>query len=112
PAACPLPSRIIASPPRSLLVFLIFLLSASVDPRVLSSFPTRRSSDLPALAFYYISFFHSKTRVNDIIDLRRYTLKQISYFNVYLDRKSTRLNSSHVSISYALFCLKKKHDTP
>src|SRR5699024_11975276 len=27
-----------------------------------------------------------------------------------LDRKSTRLNSSHVSISYAVFCLKKKHE--
>src|SRR5690348_17432648 len=26
----------------------------------------------------------------------------------YLDRKSTRLNSSHPSISYAVFCLKKK----
>src|SRR5699024_11730852 len=26
------------------------------------------------------------------------------------DRKSTRLNSSHVSISYAVFCLKKKKD--
>src|SRR5438067_5339828 len=25
-----------------------------------------------------------------------------------IDRKSTRLNSSHVSISYAVFCLKKK----
>src|SRR5690606_17690988 len=32
----------------------------------------------------------------------------------HLDRKSTRLNSSHVKISYAVFCLKKKknsHDT-
>ena len=28
------------------------------------------------------------------------------------DRKSTRLNSSHVVISYAVFCLKKKTDTP
>src|SRR5699024_11300681 len=28
------------------------------------------------------------------------------------DRKSTRLNSSHVSISYAVFCLKKKKHTP
>src|SRR5207249_5020452 len=28
-----------------------------------------------------------------------------------LDRKSTRLNSSHVSISYAVFCLKKKNKT-
>src|SRR6266496_4493090 len=27
-----------------------------------------------------------------------------------LDRKSTRLNSSHVEISYAVFCLKKKND--
>src|SRR5438309_6200091 len=27
---------------------------------------------------------------------------------LYLDRKSTRLNSSHSSISYAVFCLKKK----
>src|SRR5689334_24679360 len=32
------------------------------------------------------------------------------YFNAIcdLDRKSTRLNSSHSSISYAVFCLKKK----
>src|SRR5438874_8775682 len=28
-----------------------------------------------------------------------------------LDRKSTRLNSSHVEISYAVFCLKKKNIT-
>src|SRR5690348_18210879 len=28
------------------------------------------------------------------------------------DRKSTRLNSSHPSISYAVFCLKKKNPTP
>src|SRR5438067_107984 len=28
------------------------------------------------------------------------------------DRKSTRLNSSHVSISYAVFCLKKKSTVP
>src|SRR5699024_6303206 len=30
------------------------------------------------------------------------------YFTERIDRKSTRLNSSHVSISYAVFCLKKK----
>src|SRR3712207_8220413 len=28
-----------------------------------------------------------------------------------LDRKSTRLNSSHANISYAVFCLKKKHSS-
>src|SRR5699024_11878156 len=31
--------------------------------------------------------------------------------NFPADRKSTRLNSSHVSISYAVFCLKKKKTT-
>src|SRR5690625_5559158 len=30
--------------------------------------------------------------------------------NDYEDRKSTRLNSSHVAISYAVFCLKKKQN--
>src|SRR5690349_23670127 len=29
----------------------------------------------------------------------------------FADRKSTRLNSSHVEISYAVFCLKKKNKT-
>src|SRR5690554_7390912 len=29
-------------------------------------------------------------------------------YNALVDRKSTRLNSSHVRISYAVFCLKKK----
>src|SRR5437773_7704580 len=28
----------------------------------------------------------------------------------YKDRKSTRLNSSHITISYAVFCLKKKNN--
>src|SRR5699024_11278328 len=32
----------------------------------------------------------------------------VSGIRKYEDRKSTRLNSSHVSISYAVFCLKKK----
>src|SRR5688572_18349146 len=32
----------------------------------------------------------------------------ISKDNLLLDRKSTRLNSSHSQISYAVFCLKKK----
>src|SRR3712207_7841325 len=30
----------------------------------------------------------------------------------YADRKSTRLNSSHANISYAVFCLKKKKTQP
>src|SRR5438876_6457456 len=32
----------------------------------------------------------------------------IATSDLHLDRKSTRLNSSHPSISYAVFCLKKK----
>src|SRR5258707_9732339 len=35
-------------------------------------------------------------------------LKEWAYAGFTLDRKSTRLNSSHANISYAVFCLKKK----
>src|SRR5690625_2723498 len=31
-----------------------------------------------------------------------------AFSDEHIDRKSTRLNSSHVAISYAVFCLKKK----
>src|SRR5690606_41791799 len=34
--------------------------------------------------------------------------RAVASFASMLDRKSTRLNSSHVKISYAVFCLKKK----
>src|SRR5438067_9094203 len=42
--------------------------------------------------------------------LPTYNLVPIEFIleNELQDRKSTRLNSSHVSISYAVFCLKKK----
>src|SRR5438067_10038144 len=36
-------------------------------------------------------------------------LRLVAEAQQLLDRKSTRLNSSHVSISYAVFCLKKKN---
>src|SRR3712207_6886405 len=35
-------------------------------------------------------------------------IKGVTVYTVDLDRKSTRLNSSHANISYAVFCLKKK----
>src|SRR5947199_3787640 len=42
-------------------------------------------------------------------------MKQVGRIEVpqeaFLDRKSTRLNSSHLGISYAVFCLKKKKTT-
>src|SRR5690606_39578257 len=40
------------------------------------------------------------------IDSKSYALSK-NVFAQCLDRKSTRLNSSHVKISYAVFCLKK-----
>src|SRR5438874_2805028 len=51
-----------------------------------------------------------------VISMRRYYLDLLQAFQrgeeppglVFEDRKSTRLNSSHVEISYAVFCLKKK----
>src|SRR5436309_9834559 len=43
-------------------------------------------------------------------DLKDYPRQWMA--GIILDRKSTRLNSSHVKISYAVFCLKKKkHNT-
>src|SRR3712207_7117662 len=42
---------------------------------------------------------------NDLDDVGR-TARHLSFFEI--DRKSTRLNSSHANISYAVFCLKKK----
>src|SRR5437899_4135942 len=45
---------------------------------------------------------------DDLLDVLRGApgLRQV------LDRKSTRLNSSHLGISYAVFCLKKKKKEP
>src|SRR5699024_3723860 len=42
---------------------------------------------------------------------QKISVDSASMMNKGLDRKSTRLNSSHVSISYAVFCLKKKKKT-
>src|SRR5256885_8264336 len=36
--------------------------------------------------------------------------QRLEGFAIGLDRKSTRLNSSHLVISYAVFCLKKNND--
>src|SRR5690625_5759226 len=61
-------------------------------------------------------YYHN---VHDIKDLPEVLIERLThYFSTYklipgkadnnVDRKSTRLNSSHVAISYAVFCLKKK----
>src|SRR5207249_12048399 len=98
----------------------------SAPPPHLHSFPTRRSSDLPFLPSRtnrhpsLASAVRSRGR-NDHGDggvsisvgstKSAIVSSHASYFGnaaASRDRKSTRLNSSHVSISYAVFCLKKK----
>src|SRR2546427_6204835 len=49
-------------------------------------------------------------RETETEDLRQVTLALPTVIPAE-DRKSTRLNSSHSQISYAVFCLKKKNDT-
>src|SRR5690625_6702095 len=48
------------------------------------------------------------SRVNLVLDSLRMARDLLVMRGNALDRKSTRLNSSHVAISYAVFCLKKK----
>src|SRR5207245_9923102 len=86
--------------------------------RYLHSFPTRRSSDLifglaigPKLQLMTNSTI-AASQVSAIgaaaaTTLGRAIIKAVQFDN--RDRKSTRLNSSHGSISYAVFCLKKKN---
>jgi len=49
------------------------------------------------------------TATIDPLDLSRVTVDQGKRLDEEADRKSTRLNSSHDQISYAVFCLKKKN---
>src|SRR5438876_6423411 len=71
--------------------------------------------------FPYTTLFRS-VRVRDVARLHARELRHLHAWNgddVRIraagrkeDRKSTRLNSSHPSISYAVFCLKKKKKRP
>src|SRR5438874_4745195 len=47
----------------------------------------------------------------DAVVREKYNIRDGASNVVLLDRKSTRLNSSHVERSYAVFCLKKKKST-
>src|SRR5207302_9224776 len=102
-----------------LLLFFFFLFSTL---RVLLSFPTRRSSDLTRYMLHYPPFCSSNAEIEFPINMKTAILGVLTacswvVFMMFLedlhqdqaaDRKSTRLNSSHVKISYAVFCLKKK----
>src|SRR5437763_10652078 len=77
----------------SLVCFFFTSFGAHPD---LHSFPTRRSSDLDLAVHPARDGAHRPA-----LQIRRPV-------DVGQDRKSTRLNSSHRCISYAVFCLKKK----
>src|SRR5699024_11717781 len=106
-----------------------FLFPLSHHIHHLHSFPTRRSSDLliknaflimiisPGYSFLIIVSLVSVYFIMKFIPALFFIFGGITYafittwlglhaFNNVKDRKSTRLNSSHVSISYAVFCLK------
>src|SRR5690606_41475002 len=100
--------------------FLLLYLSFRYS-RALYSFPTRRSSDLTLLDAYLDAVPDSKpllTHAGGFLAWYNetygttYTFSNIDSMPIppknSPDRKSTRLNSSHVKISYAVFCLKKK----
>src|SRR5437764_9778949 len=61
--------------------------------------------------FPYTTLFRSFNPFNsDVNFLSAGTVyEQLTFVNGLKDRKSTRLNSSHRCISYAVFCLKKKN---
>src|SRR5438105_5844372 len=90
-----------------LLFFLEFL-----HHRHLHSFPTRRSSDL---ARFEVAA-NKLGLEQGLYRYLKYPSKEITLYipigmdngTLEVDRKSTRLNSSHEWISYAVFCLKKK----
>src|SRR5439155_26305411 len=105
---------------RSSFSSLFFSFQSHGDSRVLHSFPTRRSSDLH-LDVLTLSRLGGAGQVTTLPDGR--VMRGVvrgEYFpglgeelltltgSTLRDRKSTRLNSSHVAISYAVFCLKKK----
>src|SRR5690348_18090995 len=88
----------------------------------LHSFPTRRSSDLNSKSIMADNVYDAIVigsgisggwAAKELCEKGLKTImlergKDIVHIKDYPDRKSTRLNSSHPSISYAVFCLKKK----
>src|SRR5207245_11177045 len=92
-----------------------FLSHYSLHLRHLHSFPTRRSSDLddlrPRLQPHspHRNLQRRSPRIHrDRMLTSRVIANGLLELLQAIDRKSTRLNSSHGSISYAVFCLKKK----
>src|SRR5258707_11333978 len=58
--------------------------------------------------FPYTTLFRSLLQRTTLVPVELDMTRRAVVVNRDLDRKSTRLNSSHANISYAVFCLKKK----
>src|SRR5438034_71101 len=83
--------------------------------RDLHSFPTRRSSDLVTRVLDEHAAFAGVEAGMTCGASGQHAIHHVNAKRDVIgeDRKSTRLNSSHTVISYAVFCLKKKkHGTP
>src|SRR5690242_21576070 len=93
----------------------LFFFNCYGHHRDLHSFPTRRSSDLcesPQQREADLRALQGRqARRRDSHHLQAQSQAQAASGLSTQDRKSTRLNSSHMSISYAVFCLKKKNNT-
>src|SRR5207245_11294194 len=85
---------------------LLFSVHSPSPPPALHPFPTRRSSDLPRARPRGRRPGSAPQPVQDREHADRPAVG--GERSCTGDRKSTRLNSSHGSISYAVFCLKKK----
>src|SRR5206468_7094216 len=95
-----------------------FFLHSPTPHRPPHSFPTRRSSDLPARELAEGLAQHLgidlvpagvEQHADAVMDDQMLVRLHGEVAGVEIDRKSTRLNSSHDQISYAVFCLKKKN---
>src|SRR3712207_7170557 len=60
-------------------------------------------------AFHLLLIISNHLNISSYCFLTKLLSSFMSFKWVTLDRKSTRLNSSHANISYAVFCLKKNH---
>src|SRR5438552_13340692 len=94
----------------TILFCLFFFFYCYRDHQDLHSFPTRRSSDLRIVIQEKVLFpVDGPWQIQQQhAHLEREDNQKCVINPVHRDRKSTRLNSSHQIISYAVFCLKKK----
>src|ERR1039457_6086837 len=67
-------------------------------------------NDTATTEIYTLSL-HDALPIYWMVQSPRKGFSVLLYLHRYTDRKSTRLNSSHLVISYAVFCLKKKKNT-